>query len=63
MYLAGDMIVLSAGKYLFVWDPILCWIGIMLVFAPAYQSQKSHLQSQTIDNMIIKFTAEIDYEI
>eukprot|EP01043_Picozoa_sp_COSAG02_P139329 COSAG02_NODE_77988_length_121_cov_43.954545_1_plen_40_part_11 len=25
------MIVLSAGKYLFVWDPILCWIGIMLV--------------------------------
>eukprot|EP01043_Picozoa_sp_COSAG02_P085008 COSAG02_NODE_22734_length_741_cov_3.658879_1_plen_21_part_01 len=21
MYLAGDMIVLSAGKYLFVWDP------------------------------------------
>ena len=30
MYLAGDMIVLGAGKYLFVWDPILCWIGIML---------------------------------
>ena len=25
------MIVLSAGRYLFVWDPILCWIGIMLV--------------------------------
>ena len=25
------MIVLSAGKYLFVWDPILCWIGSMLV--------------------------------
>ena len=31
MYLAGDIIVLGAGKYLFVWDPILCWIGIMLV--------------------------------
>ena len=31
MYLAGDMIVLGAGKYLFVWDPILCWIGSMLV--------------------------------
>ena len=31
MYLAGGMIVLGAGKYLFVWDPILCWIGIMLV--------------------------------
>eukprot|EP01043_Picozoa_sp_COSAG02_P060414 COSAG02_NODE_7890_length_2803_cov_4.745932_1_plen_71_part_10 len=25
------MIVLGAGKYLFVWNPILCWIGIMLV--------------------------------
>lgn len=25
------MIVLSAGKYSFVWDPILCWIGRMLV--------------------------------
>ena len=31
MYLAGYMIVLSAGKYLFVWNTILCWIGIMLV--------------------------------
>eukprot|EP01043_Picozoa_sp_COSAG02_P124664 COSAG02_NODE_61742_length_267_cov_2.220238_1_plen_56_part_01 len=24
MYRAGDMIVLGARKYLFVWDPILC---------------------------------------
>ena len=31
MFRAGDMIVLSAGKYLFVWNPILCWIGMMLV--------------------------------
>eukprot|EP01043_Picozoa_sp_COSAG02_P032083 COSAG02_NODE_2127_length_9742_cov_32.510318_7_plen_45_part_00 len=34
MYLAGGMIVLGAGKYLFVWDPILYKRAVTLERVP-----------------------------